>query len=304
MKPVLKKALMGGGAVIGILTLTAGGYGLSLTSAFDASMSQVREIPVPTVTRSSDAAVLARGKHLVESLGACATRDCHGTDLGGGRSLELGPLGTLTGPNITPAGLAVAYSDGELVRLLKYGLKRDGRSVRFMPVQDFSWLPESDLAAVASYLRTVPPVERPSGVVALKPLAKILDRRGQLVMDVARHLSEAKPETAPAPAPTAEYGRFVARLCTGCHGEHLSGGPIPGAPPSLPIPANITQHETGLKDWSYQDFEKLLSQGVRKNGQPLNPFMPYEALAKMDEIEKKALWGHLRTVAPLPHGQR
>lgn len=303
MKPIVKKILLGAGLVLGGAIAGVGIYAGSKVSAFNASMDHVYDIPVPSLSRSSDPAVLARGKHLAESVGACATADCHGTDLGGGKTLDMGPLGTLAGPNLSN-GLLTAYSDGELARLIQYGVKRDGRSVRLMPVQDFNWLPQSDLIAMISYLRSIPAVDRPNGKTEVKPLAKILDRRNEIIFDVARRTSVAKLDTAPAPSPTAEYGRFLARLCMGCHGEGLGGGRIPGAPPSLPIPSNITPHETGLAGWTYEDFLTLLNTGRRKNGLALNPFMPYEAWAKFDDVEKKALWAYLQTVPPRPFGQR
>lgn len=303
MKPIVKKILLGAGLVLGGAIAGVGIYAGSKVSAFNASMDHVYDIPVPSLSRSSDPAALARGKHLAESVGACATADCHGTDLGGGKTLDMGPLGTLAGPNLSN-GLLTAYSDGELARLIQYGVKRDGRSVRLMPVQDFNWLPQADLVALISYLRSVPAVDRQNGKTEVKPLAKILDRRDEIIFDVARRTSRAKLDSAPAPSPTAEYGRFLARLCMGCHGEGLGGGRIPGAPPSLPIPSNITPHETGLAGWTYEDFLTLLNTGRRKNGLALNPFMPYEAWAKFDDVEKKALWAYLQTVPPRPFGQR
>lgn len=303
MKPIVKKILLGAGLVLGGAIAGVGIYAGSKVSAFNASMDHVYDIPVPSLSRSSDPAALARGKHLAESVGACATADCHGTDLGGGKTLDMGPLGTLAGPNLSN-GLLTAYSDGELARLIQYGVKRDGRSVRLMPVQDFNWLPQADLVALISYLRGIPAVDRENGKIEVKPLAKILDRRNEIIFDVARRTSAAKLDSAPAPSPTAEYGRFLARLCMGCHGEGLGGGRIPGAPPSLPIPSNITPHETGLAGWTYEDFLTLLNTGRRKNGLALNPFMPYEAWAKFDDVEKKALWAYLQTVPPRPFGQR
>lgn len=304
MASVMKKIALGVGGVVVVAGLGAGGYVYDKTSAYDRSLDEVYQVPIPSVERSQDPAIIARGKHLIESLGACSTKDCHGADLGGGRLLDLGPIGTVAGPNITSGGLGAAYTDGELVRLLKHGIKKDGRGIRMMPVQDFSWLPDKDRIAMVSYLRTVPPVSRPNGAMVVKPLAKILDRRNELAWDVARRLKQIDGAVAPDPAPTAEYGAFVARLCTGCHGERLSGGKIPGTPPSIPIPLNITPHETGLKDWTFADFEKLLTTGVKKNGQTLHPFMPVDAVAKMDDIEKKALWNYLRSVPALPFGQR
>jgi Cytochrome C oxidase, cbb3-type, subunit III len=304
MNPILKRALKLAGVAVGALVLSGAAYGGVQASRFDASMDKVYDVPLPTVARSTDAAILARGKHLVESAAPCAVTSCHGRDLGGGKPIAIGPVGTFAGPNITGANLGAAYSDGELARLIQHGLKRDGRSVRFMPAQDFAWLPDSDVTAIVSYLRTVPPVDRPNEPTVVKPLGKVLDRRNEFTLDVARRIDHAKREIVPQPAPTAEYGAFVTRLCIGCHGEHLSGGHIPGAPPSIPIPLNLTPDATGIKDWTFDDFDRLMRQAIRKEGKPLDAFMPVEAWRNFDPIEMQAIWAYLRALAPTPFGNR
>ena len=102
----------------------------------------------------------------------------------------MGPIGVLIGPNITSGNLGAAYNqaDGELARLLKHGIKKDGRSVRLMPCEDFGWLPTTDVVAIVSYLRTVAKVDRANGASAIRTLGKVLDRRDQLPLDVARRI--------------------------------------------------------------------------------------------------------------------
>lgn len=268
------------------------------------SVSKKWDVPPLALQRSSDRDVIARGKHLAESIGACATSDCHGADLGGGRVMSLGPIGTLSGPNITPAGRAAQYSDGELARLIVHGIRRDGTTVRFMPARDLSWLPDDDLVAIISYVRSVPPVARPDGPFKVGVLAKVLDRLGRLAIDQARVIDHQHRPEAPTPAPTVAYGRYLANLCTGCHGDHLSGGPIPGAPPSLPVPLNLTPDRSGLEGWTYEDFDKLLATGVRKCGKKLDPFMPVEAFGKMNDVERHAMWAYLQSLPPRPFGGR
>jgi mono/diheme cytochrome c family protein len=302
MKASWKKILKGVGAILGVGFLAGGAYVFAQTSAFDASMAKVYDVPLPTVARSSDAAVLARGKHLAESVAPCATRQCHGADMGGGETLSMGPLGTLTGPNLTTA--IAGYTDAELARMLRHGLKKNGQSLAFMPVQDFGWLPDDDVAAVVSYVRTVPVVGRPSAPLTIGTLGKVLDRQGKIVFDVARHIDHTAGARPKGATPTVEYGQYLAMSCTGCHGERLSGGPLPGAPPSVPTPLNLTPHESGLKDWTRADFDALLSTGMRKNGKKLDPFMPFEAFGKFDDVERAALWAYLRSVPPLPFGGR
>lgn len=305
MKPVVKKILLGVGAVFGLGAIGAGGYVMMQVRAFDESMQKVYETPIPTnIKASTDAAVIARGKHLVDGVAGCSSKDCHGKDLAGGNTLQMGPLGTMTGPNITSGGAGAAYDDGELARLIRYGIKKDGRSAQFMPAPEVNWMPDDELTAVISYVRSVPKSDKANGPLHFGTIAKVLDRQGKLDIDVARKVASRPLDFAGKPEPTAAYGQFLARGCTGCHGEHLSGGPIPGTPPSMPVPLNLTPHETGMKGWTFEDFEKLLNKGDRKNGQKLNPFMPIENYSQMDDTEKKALFAYLQSIPPRPFGER
>jgi len=107
-----------------------------------------------------------------------------------------------------------------------------------------------------------------------------------------------------APEPTARYGAYVGRLCQGCHGEHLSGGPIPGTPSSMAVPGNLTMHETGLRGWTYADLDRLLMQGIRKDGRRIDAAMPIASLGRLTEIEKRALWAYLESLPPRAYGGR
>ncbi|MCO4762310.1 MAG: c-type cytochrome [Myxococcales bacterium] len=304
MKPIVKKVLMGVGGVVLVGALGGGVWAWTQVSAFSASMDKVYDVPVPKLKVVATPELIARGKHLASSLAGCGMRDCHGPALAGGKTMDVGPLGKFTAPNITSAGLGAVYSDGELARLIGHGITKTGKSVRFMPSHEVNWLPDSDVQAIIAYVRSKPAVEKPNGLFELGLLAKILDRQDAVVVDVARRIDHDKKEDVPAPEPTAAYGKFIARLCMGCHGEHYGGGPIPGAPSDFPIPSNITPDETGLKSWTYADFTKMLDTGVRKNGKKLDPFMPLEALEQMNDIERKALWAFLKTLKPRPMGSR
>lgn len=304
MKKWLKRIGLGLAVVVLLLVVGVSVFAWSQSSAYDASLNKVYDVPIPNVTRSTDAAVLARGKHLVEATAYCATSDCHGSDLGGGKETAMGPLGRMAGPNITPGGVAVAYTDGELARLIRHGVKKDGRGVRMMPMQDLNFLSDDDVLAIISYVRSVPAVDRPNGVVEFKTLAKVLDRQDKIPIDVARRVDHAHVELSGPPAPTAEYGKFLARACRGCHGPQMSGGPIPGAPPDMAIPLNLTPDETGLKGFTFEDFDHLIQTGTRKDGRKLDKMMPFEALAKMDDTEKHALFAYLQTLPPVKYGNR
>lgn len=300
----IKRVLIGVGGLLGVMATGGGVYAWTQASAFDAAMDKVYDVPVPEVTLSTDPAVLARGKHLSESVVPCAASDCHGKDLSGGKTIAMGPLGTFTGPNVTKAGLGAVYSPGELFRLIRHGIKKDGRSVRFMPCVDWYWLSDADVTAIVSYVATLPPVKKENGPLEIGLLGKILDRQDKIPFDIAGRIDHDEVGRGPAPTPTKEYGAYLAKLCQGCHGHDLSGGPMPGAPPDFPVPANLTPDETGLRGWTFEDFERLLNQGVRKDGTKVDPMMPTEAFGKLDDTEKHALYAYLMSLPPKPFGNR
>jgi hypothetical protein len=300
----VKRIAMWIGIALFVALAALGIYVGGVAYAFSASIDEVHDIPLPRIERSNDPAVIARGEHLARSLGGCALSECHGADLGGGSVTDMGPMGTMVAPNITSGGRGGAYSDAELARVILHGIKRDGRTVRWMPSHETAWFPESDVQALVSYIRSVRRVERPSRTFEVGLLGKILDRHDLVPIAVARRIDHEADYDVPDPAPTAEYGEFIGEMCRGCHGEHLSGGPIPGAPPDMPIPSNLTQHETGLAAWSFEDFVQHMRDRRGKDGRVLAPMMPTQAIANMNDTEQRALWAYLRSVQARPFGER
>lgn len=299
---MLKRVALAIGVLIAVTGGGAGVFAYAEASAYDASIDKSYDIAPGALRRSTDPAVIARGQHLVRSLAPCAIGGCHGPDLGGGHVTESGPIGRSVAPNVSL--LVQAYTDGELERLIRHGVKKDGRTVRFMIADSFNWLPDDDVVAVISYLRTVPPVERATGWTEIRTFGKVMDRMGYIPIDIARRIDHDHVEVGPPPSPTVEYGRWVAHLCTGCHGANLAGGPLPGTPPGFPVPLNLTPHATGLAGWTYEDLVRVGESGARKNGRPLAAFMPTEVLRNMDDTERRALWMYLQSRPAVPFGER
>lgn len=302
---MLKKVLLGLAAVLILAVVGGAGFGMFQASAFDASMNKVYDIAPPEIHASTDPAVIERGKHIVDSLGGCA--ECHGKDLAGKPGEDFGPIGVVPAPNLTSGkgGVAGTYTDGQLARVIRHGVKATGTSLVFMPAQDISWFPDDDLVALVSYLRSLPPVDRTMDPAQIGLLGKVLDRLDLIPLDIARRIDHSvnRPKSMPAEA-TAEYGAKLALACTGCHGASFSGGPIPGAPSNLPVPANITPHQTGIASMTEADWNRLLDEGVKLNGKPLDPFMPIAMLRAMNPTERMALWKYLKSLPPRPAGGR
>jgi len=115
--------------------------------------------------------IVERGRYLVESLGHCG--ECHtprsafgfgGMD--GSRWLAGGPSPEGEGhiPNITPHETALGgWSESDIAYYLESGFTPDFDSVggTMVSVQDnMAKLPAIDVAAIAAYLKTVPPVAK------------------------------------------------------------------------------------------------------------------------------------------------
>ena len=72
----------------------------------------------------------------------------------------------------------------------------------------------------------------------------------------------------------------------------------------MPIVANLTPDATGLKTWNEGDFLRAMHEGTRPDGSKLNDAMPWRIYGKMGDTELKAVWAFLRTLPPVPKGQR
>jgi len=302
-----RKILLGLGGLLLVVMIGGSAFVVQMVRAFDASVAKVYDVAPPSVTASMKQTDLARGKHLAESLGACI--ECHGKEMGGKEGEDVGPIGRIHAANLTTGagGVGSLYTDGQLARAVRDGIKHDGTTVIFMPAHDFRWWPREDLEALVSYIRSRPPIDNDVPAPVVGWVGKVLDRTDMMVLDVARridHTTDSPLVESLEPTATFEYGANLGLLCMGCHGTGLSGGKIPGTPSSIPIPPNLTPHETGLKGWTYEQFLTLLNAGTKPDGTDLDPFMPVTTLAAMTDIEKAALWAYLQGLEPKEFGNR
>lgn len=102
-------------------------------------------------------------------------------------------------------------------------------------------------------------------------------------------------------------GAYLTRGCTGCHGAHLSGGPIPGAPvEEVGVPPNITFHASGLSGWTETDLRAALREGRTPSGVALDStFMPWRTtFSFLTDEEIGAVYDYLQTVPHRPEGER
>jgi len=120
---------------------------------------------LPVSAASPSPADIARGKYIFGATGGCG---CHTKKKepvnSGGRRYD-GPYGTVYSANITPdrdTGIG-GWTDEQLITAIRLGRRPNGeRLIPVHPYTVFNGMAEEDLRALVAYLRTVPPVNRPT----------------------------------------------------------------------------------------------------------------------------------------------
>lgn len=289
------------GGVAGLLVLAAGAAALGNYLGHRKQQRQV-VVQVQPVPFTSDAQALERGKYLFESRGCV---DCHGANGGGRDFVNDGKGLRIAGPNITPGGATATYKPEDWVRIIRHGVKPDGRPALVMPSEDYNRFTNDDLAALVGYLRSMPALKGGETVLELPLPMRALYGFGA-IPDAAGRIDHSLPPQQPVEAGVnIRHGAYVANMCIGCHGEKLSGGKIPGGPPDWPAAANITPGDGNAMAHykSAESFAAMMRSGKRPDGTAIQ-VMPFESLAKMNEVDLLALYEFLKTVPPRATGQK
>ncbi len=291
-----------GGGIGSLVVLAALGVGAGLFLA-DRTMARRVDVQVRPVALRDDAAAIERGAYLYASRG-CA--ECHGED-GGGRVFVDEANGLrLAGPAITnaPGSVVAGYQPADWVRSIRHGVDPRGRPLMIMPSEDFNRFTDDDLASVVAYVRSLPPAAARAAVLELPLPVRVLYGFG-MIKDAAAKIDHRLPPSMPVPEGiNPEHGKYVAAMCIGCHGEHLSGGRIPGGPPDWPPASNLTPGE-GSALVRYPDADSLIAMfrsGRRADGTPI-PVMPFESLGRLNDTDVRALHLYLSGLPPRAQGR-
>lgn len=271
-----------------LILIGFGGANFKFSNLANHSFSQDHDFEIEDEVLNGD---IELGKRIFHVRNGCV--DCHGTDLAGVQVINDPAMGDIWGANITPYKLK-DWSNKEVAQAIRYGIRKNGKSLKFMPAFEYVNLSKSDIGSIIKYIRSVEPVEKESHVNSFGPVAKVLSSLGKMPVMFPAHLIDHNQGFAQKPieAPTVAFGKYLAFSCTGCHGANYEGGPIPGGDPSWPEASNIRFGQNDL--WNEESFYKLLETGVSPiSGNAIRFPMPIESLKKLNEVEKKALWLYL-----------
>jgi len=284
-----------GGLVVLILIFVGYAYAKSSSRIGHTYSAKVAPLSIPT-----DSASLERGHHLVIAVGKCVA--CHGDNLGGKLVADDAAFATIWSSNLTrgKGGVGASYDDADYVRAIRFGVRKSGKPLIFMPSDAFTHFSDADLGAIIAYLKTVPPVDQETVPPRIGPIGRIVSTMApDFPLTPAEHIdrNESRPVTV-TPGVTKEYGSYLVTTggCTGCHNPNLSGGNKIDNVPT----ANLTP--TGLGKWTEEDFFKALRTGVRPDGRILSAVMPWPYTKNLTDDELQAMWMYLQTIPPRQTG--
>jgi cytochrome c553 len=227
---------------------------------------------------AADAALLAEGERLARTRGCFG---CHGPALEGRVFMDEPWVARIVAPNLTRA--VPEYSDAELERLVRRGVRRDGKGVWVMASNMYYHLSDDDLAAIVAYLRSLPPRDGPPMEMEVRPLGRVGLAIGQFPA-ITEEIDAAAPRMAVERGDPIAFGRYLATTsCTECHGAALEGY---DDTPDLRIAAAYTAEQ----------FEKLMRTGLALGDRDTG-FMSGVARGRFSHFtdeEVAALYAYLR----------
>jgi cytochrome c553 len=258
-----------------------------------AAIRKTYDFPDAGVAAATDSASLAWGRHLLEAVAKC--QDCHEGDLGGQMMMDDPAFARLAATNLTRGrGGIPDYTDADLERAIRHGVRPDGRPLLFMPSEAYGALTDEDLAALIGYLRTFPPVDREHPEPRVGPVARVLYLTGKFPLLPVEITPHDAPRAPRSPGVTVEYGEYLATVggCRACHGAALAGDANPDAP-------EITVGR--LASWTEEDFFRALREGRRPDGSAIDPLkMPWVRSGLMTDDELRAVWTYMRSLPAAP----
>lgn len=321
----MKRVLRGVGVLVGVLVALVVAFVVYVETT-SSSRTRYPDTPMPVgIAASTDPTVIEHGRALAQGVCHCAA--CHGAydgahqealredvPLSGGLELH-NPFGLFRVPNITSdreTGIG-AWSDAEIARVIRTGVRRDGElSVTMgLAVGD---LGDDDLAAIVSYLRTLPPVSH--AVAPSEP--SFLALAFVTFMPIPPGSPAAVEGVPEEPEPSVARGEYLAGIgmCVGCHtparhddplspdlSRRFSGGdPLPGHDPAHPeleyAPPNLTSDpDTGSTGRMSEEqwLDRFRRIGRTAPGSP----MPWENFQRISDGDLRSIYRYVHALPPI-----
>lgn len=216
---------------------------------------------------------------------------CHGKDLQGKIGKGKPEFAVLNPSNLTRA--LPHYTDAQLERAIREGVRYDGSPLWEMPSEAYSPLSAPDMQALIAYVRSVPPKGNEHPRTVLSPEGEKKVNAGTLIS-----ASESVKKTRHiAPVFAGEqhaWGRYLTQtVCGECHGPDLRGNPSSEIyPPDLIVVAS----------YPLSDFRLLLRTGQPTGNRTLKLMakVAKNRFSHLTEAEVNAIHAYLVARAAMP----
>jgi mono/diheme cytochrome c family protein len=265
---------------------------------------------------STPAERIERGRYLVHA-GGCIS--CHTADspdaipLAGGRRMET-PFGVFYSPNLTPdrkTGLG-GWTDSDFSAALRHGRSPDG-SLYYpvFPYPAYAGMSDADVAAIAAWLRSLPPIDNP---VPAHELPWYLGSR-RVMLGWNMFFFDTQPFQAD-PSRDADWNRgayLVRHLghCGECHtprnllgarDDALELAGNPDGPDGKKIPNIRQDRKDGIGRWTIEDMLLFFEMGMLPDGDFAGSSMSAvidDNTSQLTADDRRAIAVYLQSLAPL-----
>jgi mono/diheme cytochrome c family protein len=275
VKRFLKWSAIGLGSLIAVALIAI--YGLS-----EYQLRRRYDVAAAPITIPTDSATLAHGRHVALTRGCGG---CHGQNYAGKVLFDEAMLARIVPPNLTR--IVRQYTDAELARAIRHGVRQNGTSVAVMPSSMLYHLSDADLAALIAYLRSIPAAESNLPEPSMRLLARVGLVMGQYHTEASAIDHDAPRVPEAVDGDLESRGLYLAKTsCSECHGLNFEGGN--GGP--SPTPAL-----TVVQAYSAEEFSRLMRDGVPRDGRKLRLMgdVARDRFANFSDAEVAAMYAYL-----------
>jgi mono/diheme cytochrome c family protein len=273
--------------------------------AFSTGVSHRPDVPATP-------AMVQRGAYLVKAADCVS---CHtnagGQAFAGGREFDLGSMGKLYSPNITPdkeTGIGT-WSDDDFRAALQLGVGKGGvRLYPAFPYAAFTKLTDEDVLAIKAYLFSLQPVHNTPPASAMNfPY----DQRWLMAYWSWLFDSNKRFQADSTKSPEWNRGKYLVEAlghCGECHTERnllqatSSSKPLGGAITQGWKAYDITPDKSGIGGWTDEDLISYLSTGFAKDHGPAAGPMAEaisNSLSQLPAEDIRAIVTYLRSAQPV-----
>lgn len=229
--------------------------------------------------------------------------------LAGGRPLDLGPMGIIFSPNITPdeeTGIG-SWTDKQIETAIRLGIRPNGDKLHpIMAVNTYGKWTSEDMAAIIAFLHSIPAVKHEINRDTI--FRDTYDGDPATALD-GFEIADAQPTD---PIERGQYLIDNVMRCTDCHtpldpetgipdlSRYLGGGqPFDLGPFGTIYSANISPDvATGIGAWSDQQISRVLHEGIRINNRHVI-VMPWQGYSAITDEDLQVVLAYLRSINPV-----